>query len=72
MSTYTPSSSNPAQTQRWRRGELVAKAMDVPREPNTLYAGWRASDGRALAWWLEQLAEPRLNTRLVQGVDRYA
>ena len=55
-----------------QRGELVAKTMAVPREPNTLYVGWRTSDGRALAWWLEQLAEPRLNARLVQGLDRYA
>ncbi|HEY0956032.1 MAG TPA: LysR family transcriptional regulator [Roseateles sp.] len=55
-----------------KRGELVAKTVVVPREPNTLYVGWRAGDGRALAWWLERLAEPRLCTRLVEGVDRYA
>ncbi|MFG6488698.1 LysR family transcriptional regulator [Roseateles sp. BYS78W] len=55
-----------------QRGELVAKAMAVPREPNMLYVGWRASDGRALAWWLEQLNEPRLSRRLVDGLDRYA
>jgi len=54
------------------RGELVAKAVAVPREPNTLYVGWRAGDGRALAWWLEQLADARLCERLVNGLDRYA
>jgi len=34
--------------------------------------GWREGDGRALAWWLEKLNEPRLCARLVDGVDRYA
>ncbi len=53
------------------RGELVAKAVATPREPNRLYVGWRAGDGRALAWWLERLDEPRLRQRLVDGVDRY-
>lgn len=55
-----------------KRGELVQKTVAVPREPNTLYVGWRASDGRALAWWLEKLSAPRLAARLVSGVDRYA
>lgn len=55
-----------------KRGELVAKAVAAPREPNTLYVGWRAGDGRALAWWLERLAEPRLCERLVEGMDRFA
>jgi hypothetical protein len=55
-----------------QRGELVAKTVAVPREPNTLYVGWRAGDGRALAWWLEQLNEPRLCARLVGGIDRFA
>ncbi|KQV94830.1 LysR family transcriptional regulator [Pelomonas sp. Root1237] len=55
-----------------KRGELVAKQASVPREPNTLYLGWRAGDGRALAWWLEKLGEPRLCARLVNGVDGYA
>jgi DNA-binding transcriptional LysR family regulator len=55
-----------------KRGELVAKTVAVPREPNTLYVGWRAGEGRALAWWLEKLNEPRLCQRLVDGVDRYA
>jgi DNA-binding transcriptional LysR family regulator len=54
-----------------RRGELVEKKVAVPREPNTLYVGWRAGDGRALAWWLERLAEPRLCARLVAGIDRF-
>lgn len=54
------------------RGELVAKRVAAPREPNTLYLGWRAAEGRALAWWLERLAEPRLCARLVQGVDRFS
>jgi DNA-binding transcriptional LysR family regulator len=54
------------------RGELVAKTVAVPREPNTLYVGWRTGDGRALAWWLQKLSEPRLCRRLVDGVDRYA
>ena len=55
-----------------QRGELVPKDVAVPREPNTLYLGWRAGDGRALAWWLERLADPRLCARLVNGVDAYA
>ncbi|MBW8845713.1 MAG: LysR family transcriptional regulator [Burkholderiales bacterium] len=55
-----------------KRGELVAKTVAVPREPNTLYVGWRAADGRALAWWLERLNEPRLAARLVDGIDRFA
>jgi DNA-binding transcriptional LysR family regulator len=54
------------------RGELVQKKAAVPREPNTLYVGWRASDGRALAWWLDKLGEPRLRQRLVDGLDAYA
>ncbi|RZL35733.1 MAG: LysR family transcriptional regulator [Rubrivivax sp.] len=54
------------------RGELVEKQVAVPREPNMLYVGWKAGDGRALAWWLEKLGEPRLCARLVDGVDRFA
>jgi hypothetical protein len=50
----------------------VQKTVAVPREPNTLYVGWRAGDGRALAWWLEKLNELRLCQRLVDGLDRYA
>jgi len=55
-----------------KRGELLQKTVAVPREPNTLYVGWRAGDGRALAWWLERLAEPRLCARLIAGLDHYA
>jgi hypothetical protein len=32
---------------------------------------WR-SRGRALAWWLEQFAPPRLAKRLVDGIDAFA
>lgn len=55
-----------------KRGELVQKQVAVPREPNTLYVGWRASDGRALAWWLEKLTDARLCQRLVDGLDTHA
>jgi DNA-binding transcriptional LysR family regulator len=53
------------------RGELVEKRTADPREPNILYVAWRgeqATHGRALAWWLEQLRQPRLAQRLVQGL----
>lgn len=53
------------------RGELAARQVTVPREPNTLYIGWRPADGRALAWWLEQLQSPRLSQRLLAGIDRF-
>ena len=54
-------------------GELVEKRMADPREPNTLYVAWRGEhEGRALAWWLDQLRRPRLARALVQGVDIYA
>ncbi|MGN6383286.1 MAG: LysR family transcriptional regulator, partial [Dyella sp.] len=44
-----------------KSGALVEKAMADPREPNVLYAAWRGDhDGRALAWWLEQIRQPRL------------
>ncbi|GAA0696027.1 LysR family transcriptional regulator [Dyella marensis] len=56
-----------------RRGELVARRTADPREPNTLYVAWRGDhEGRALAWWLEQFAQPRLAKRLVDGVDAFA
>lgn len=55
-----------------KRGELVPREVAVPREPNTLYVGWRASEGRALGWWLERLADPRLSQRLVDGLDRFS
>lgn len=53
-----------------KRGELVEKATTDPREPNVLYVAWRGDqEGRALQWWLDQLRQPRLAKRLVQGVD---
>jgi DNA-binding transcriptional LysR family regulator len=56
------------------RGELVARRTADPREPNTLYLAWRGDPHgrRALAWWLEQLQQPRLAQRLVHGVDAFA
>ncbi len=52
-------------------GELVEKATADPREPNTLYVAWRGNydEGRALQWWIEQLRQPRLAQRLVDGLD---
>lgn len=51
-------------------GRLVEKQTADPREPNTLYVAWRGDhEGRALDWWLEQLRQPRLAKRLVQGLD---
>ncbi|MCE4556549.1 LysR family transcriptional regulator [Roseateles cellulosilyticus] len=54
------------------RGELVSCETAAPREPNTLYLGWRGGEGRALAWWLHRLDEPRLRSRLLEGLDRFA
>jgi DNA-binding transcriptional LysR family regulator len=55
------------------RGELLEKRTADPREPNTLYAGWRGDHGgRALAWWTEQLKQKRLAERLVHGLDRFS
>jgi DNA-binding transcriptional LysR family regulator len=52
-----------------RSGQLVEKSMSEPREPNTLYVAWRSDqEGRALSWWLEQLRQPRLAKRLIQGL----
>jgi DNA-binding transcriptional LysR family regulator len=54
-------------------GELVEKPTADPREPNVLYVAWRGDhEGRALQWWLEQLRQPRLAKRLVQGLDMFA
>ncbi|TBR39502.1 MULTISPECIES: LysR family transcriptional regulator [Dyella] len=51
-----------------KTGALVQKKVANPREPNVLYVGWRGDqEGRALAWWLEQLRQPRLARRLLQG-----
>lgn len=56
-----------------KRGELVEKQVADAREPNVLYVAWRGDhQGRALDWWLEQLRQPRLAKRLVQGVDMTA
>ncbi|MGV2287941.1 LysR family transcriptional regulator [Trinickia sp. YCB016] len=56
-----------------KRGDLVEKRTADPREPNVLYVGWRGDrEGRALQWWLEQLRQPRLAKRLVQGMDVFA
>jgi DNA-binding transcriptional LysR family regulator len=53
-------------------GELVEKTTADPREPNVLYVAWRGDhEGRALKWWLEQLRQPRLAERLVQGLDMF-
>lgn len=53
-----------------RSGQLVEKKMVDPREPNTLYLAWHSDhEGRALAWWLEQLRQPRLSKRLIQGLE---
>jgi DNA-binding transcriptional LysR family regulator len=53
-----------------KRGALVERPTADPREPNILYAAWRGDqEGRALTWWLEQLRQPRLAKRLVQGVE---
>ncbi|MEX3932389.1 LysR family transcriptional regulator [Paraburkholderia phymatum] len=56
-----------------KRGELVEKETADPREPNLLYVAWRGDqEGRALQWWLDQLREPRLAKRLMQGIDQFA
>lgn len=53
-----------------KRGDLVEKQMADPREPNLLYVAWRGDhEGRALAWWLAQLQNKRLASRLVKGID---
>ncbi|MFC4761891.1 LysR family transcriptional regulator [Dyella koreensis] len=51
-----------------KSGELVERRVADPREPNTLYLAWRGDQaGRALKWWVEQLHQPRLAKRLIQG-----
>lgn len=53
-----------------KRGDLVEKKMADPREPNLLYVAWRGDhQGRALEWWLAQLQNKRLASRLVRGID---
>jgi DNA-binding transcriptional LysR family regulator len=55
-----------------KRGDLVEKKTADPREPNVLYVAWRGDqEGRALNWWLDQLKQPRLATRLVRGIDAF-
>lgn len=50
-------------------GALVEKRLADPREPNVLFTAWRGDhEGRALAWWLEQLRQPRLAKRLIDGI----
>lgn len=52
-----------------RGGDLVEKRVAEEREPNTLYVAWHSDhEGRALAWWLDQLRNPRLAKRLTQGI----
>jgi DNA-binding transcriptional LysR family regulator len=52
--------------------ELIEVPMANPREPNTLYIGWRGDQsGQALAWWLRKLENPRLVERLLHGIDSY-
>ncbi|HEY0231182.1 MAG TPA: LysR family transcriptional regulator [Dokdonella sp.] len=56
-----------------KRGELIEKRVADPREPNTLYVAWRGDhEGRALAWWLDQLRQKRLANLLAQGIDVFA
>jgi len=51
------------------RGALVEKRVGNPREPNLLYVAWRDDhQGNALDWWLAQLKQERLATRLVEGI----
>lgn len=53
-----------------KRGDLVEKTMEDPREPNLLYVAWRGEhQGRALDWWLAQMKNKRLAARLVKGID---
>ncbi len=55
------------------RRELIAKQVADPREPNTLYVGWRGDrEGRGLQWWVEQLKQKRLTRVLVDGVDEFS
>lgn len=53
-----------------KSGELVEMRTADPREPNTLYIGWRGDhEGRALDWWVEQVKQPRLASRLVRRLS---
>lgn len=56
-----------------KRGDLMEKKVADPREPNLLYVAWRGDhQGRALEWWLAQLRNKRLASRLVRGIDVFA
>ncbi|WP_235578573.1 LysR family transcriptional regulator [Pseudoxanthomonas sp. Root65] len=53
-----------------KRGDLVEKQMADPREPNLLYVAWRGDhQGRAPEWWLAQLQNRRLASKLVKGLE---
>lgn len=53
-----------------KSGELVEMRTADPREPNTLYIGWRGDhEGRALDWWVEQVKHPKLASWLVRGLS---
>lgn len=53
-----------------KSGELMEMRTADPREPNTLYVGWRGDhEGRALDWWVAQLRERRLANRLIHGIS---
>jgi DNA-binding transcriptional LysR family regulator len=61
---------------RWRvasmlkRGELVEKITQDPREPTVSYVAWRSDrEGQALIWWVDQLKIPFVAQRLLRGVD---
>ncbi len=50
-------------------GRLVAKAVSQPQRPLRVGYVWRiaGSEGRALAWWLEQLSQPRTRIALLEN-----
>ncbi|MHA4871654.1 LysR family transcriptional regulator [Duganella sp. PWIR1] len=52
------------------RGEMIEKCTVDPREPNVMYVAWRGDrEGRALAWWLDRLRDPKLAAALLDGRD---
>lgn len=50
-------------------GRLVAKTVSQPMRKLRVGYVWRnaGSEGRALAWWLEQLGQPRTRTALLEN-----
>lgn len=59
---------------RWRAleeeaaGRLCIRAVAEDRPPTPLVVAWRADhEGRALAWFVERLADPALRARLLGG-----